>query len=67
VEYRWTGGEWERRGEVRKQTDVPLQFTPCSIPGQCIKDHINKWHKLNPSTSTSTSLMYEINPVAASS
>jgi hypothetical protein len=25
VEYGWTGGEWERRGEVRKWKDVPLQ------------------------------------------
>jgi hypothetical protein len=24
-EYIWTGGEWERRGEVRKRMDVPLQ------------------------------------------
>jgi hypothetical protein len=24
-EYIWTGGEWERIGEVRKRTDVPLQ------------------------------------------
>jgi hypothetical protein len=24
-EYICTGGEWERRGEVRKWTDVPLQ------------------------------------------
>jgi hypothetical protein len=41
------------------------QFTPCSIPGQFIKDRIDKWHKRNPSTSTSSSLMYEINPVVA--
>jgi hypothetical protein len=25
MEYIWTGGEWERIGEVRKWTDVPLQ------------------------------------------
>jgi hypothetical protein len=41
------------------------QFTPHSIPSWFIKDHINEWHKRNPSTSTSSSLMYEINPVAA--
>jgi hypothetical protein len=43
------------------------QFTPCSIPGWFIKDCIDEWHKYNPSTSTSSSLMYEINPVAMSS
>jgi hypothetical protein len=26
VEYRWTGGDCERRGEVRKWMDVPLHF-----------------------------------------
>jgi hypothetical protein len=26
VEYRWTGGEWEMRGEARKWMDVPLQL-----------------------------------------
>jgi hypothetical protein len=41
------------------------QFTPCSIPSWFIKDCINEWHKHNPSKSTSSSLMYEINPVAA--
>jgi hypothetical protein len=39
------------------------QYTLCSIPGQFIKDCINKWHKCNPVRSTSSSLMYEINPV----
>jgi hypothetical protein len=39
------------------------QFTLRSIPGQFIK--INKLHKHNPIKSTSSSLMYEINPVAA--
>jgi hypothetical protein len=43
------------------------QFTPRSIPGRFIKDCIDEWHKRNPSTSTSSSLMYEINPVAMSS
>jgi hypothetical protein len=43
------------------------QFTLHSIPGRFIKDHIDEWHKHNPSTSTSSSLMYEINPVATSS
>jgi hypothetical protein len=43
------------------------QFTPRSIPGWFIKDCINEWHKRNSSTSTSSSIMYEINPVAASS
>jgi hypothetical protein len=43
------------------------QFTPCSIPSQFIKDHIDEWHKRKPSKSTSSSLMYKINPVAASS
>jgi hypothetical protein len=42
------------------------QYTPCSIPGQFIKDHIDEWHKHNPVKSTSSSLMYEINPVAVS-
>jgi hypothetical protein len=27
-EYIWTGGEWERRGEVRKWMDVPLHYPP---------------------------------------
>jgi hypothetical protein len=40
------------------------QFTPCTIPSQFIKDHIDDWHKCNPSKSTPPSLMYEINPVA---
>jgi hypothetical protein len=43
------------------------QYTPRSIPGRFIKDRINEWHKCNPVKSTSSSLMYEINPVAASS
>jgi hypothetical protein len=43
------------------------QFTPRSIPGRFIKDRIDEWHKCNPSTSTSSSLMCEINPVAVSS
>jgi hypothetical protein len=43
------------------------QYTPQSIPGQYIKDRIDEWHKRNPSTSTSSSLMYEINPVVTSS
>jgi hypothetical protein len=43
------------------------QFTPCSIPGRFIKDRIDEWHKRNPTKSTSSSLMYEINPVVASS
>jgi hypothetical protein len=40
------------------------QYTPRSIPGRFIKDRIDKWHKRNPVKSTSSSLMYEINPVA---
>jgi hypothetical protein len=40
------------------------QYTPQSIPSQFIKDRIDKWHKRNPVKSTSSSLMYEINPVA---
>jgi hypothetical protein len=40
------------------------QYTPRSIPGQYIKDCIEEWHKRNPIKSTSSSLMYEINPVA---
>jgi hypothetical protein len=40
------------------------QYTPRSIPGRFIKDHIDEWHKRNPVKSTSSSLMYEINPVA---
>jgi hypothetical protein len=43
------------------------QYTTCSIPGWFIKDHIDEWHKHNPVKSTSSSLMYEINPVAMSS
>jgi hypothetical protein len=43
------------------------QYTPRSIPGRFIKDRINEWHKCNPVKSTSSSLMYEINPVATSS
>jgi hypothetical protein len=43
------------------------QFTLRSIPGQFIKDRIDEWHKRNPVKSTSSSLMYEINPVATSS
>jgi hypothetical protein len=39
------------------------QFTPRSIPSQFIKDWIDEWHKHNPIKSTSSSLMYEINPV----
>jgi hypothetical protein len=43
------------------------QYTPRSIPSRFIKDHIDKWHKCNPATSTSSSLMYEISPVVTSS
>jgi hypothetical protein len=43
------------------------QYTPRSIPGRYIKDHIDEWHKRNPVKSTSSSLMYEISPVAMSS
>jgi hypothetical protein len=43
------------------------QFTPRSIPGWFIKDRIDEWHKHNPPESTSSPLMYEINPVATSS
>jgi hypothetical protein len=43
------------------------QFTLCSIPGQFIKGRIDKWHKCNPSTFASSSLMYEIHPVVTSS
>jgi hypothetical protein len=39
------------------------QYTPGSIPSQFIKDRIDEWHKCNPVKSTSSSLMYEINPV----
>jgi hypothetical protein len=39
------------------------QFTPRSIPTWFIKGCIDEWHKHNPSTPTSSSLMYEINPV----
>jgi hypothetical protein len=40
------------------------RYTPHSIPGRFIKDRIDEWHKRNPVKSTSSSLMYEINPVA---
>jgi hypothetical protein len=43
------------------------QFTPCSTPGWFIKDRPNKWHKHNHTTSTSSSLIYGINPVLVSS
>jgi hypothetical protein len=43
------------------------QYTPRSISSQFIKDRIDEWHKCNPVKSTSSSLMYEINPVATSS
>jgi hypothetical protein len=43
------------------------QYTPRSIPGWFIKDRIDEWHKRNLVKSTSSSLMYEINPVAMSS
>jgi hypothetical protein len=42
------------------------QYTPQSIPGRFIKDRIDELHKCNPVKSTSSSLMYEINPVAMS-
>jgi hypothetical protein len=41
------------------------QFTLRSIPGRFIQDRIDEWHKRNPTKSTFSSLMYEINPVAA--
>jgi hypothetical protein len=40
------------------------QYTPRSIPGQFIKDCIDEWPKCNPVKSTSSSFIYEINPVA---
>jgi hypothetical protein len=43
------------------------QYTLRSIPSRFIKDRIDEWHKRNPIKSTSSSLMYEINPVATSS
>jgi hypothetical protein len=43
------------------------QYTLHSIPGRFIKDCIDEWYKCNPVKSTSSSLMYEINPVAMSS
>jgi hypothetical protein len=43
------------------------QYTSRSIPGRYIKDRIDEWHKRNPVKSTSSSLIYEINPVTASS
>jgi hypothetical protein len=43
------------------------QYTPRSIPSRFIKDRIDEWHKRNPVKSTSSSLMYEINPVATTS
>jgi hypothetical protein len=43
------------------------QYTPRSIPGRFIKDRVNKWHKCNPVKTTSSSLMYEIDPVVTSS
>jgi hypothetical protein len=43
------------------------QYTPHSIPGRFIKDSIDEWHKCNPIKTTSSSLMYEIDPVAMSS
>jgi hypothetical protein len=43
------------------------QYTLCSIPSQFIKDHIDEWHKRNPVKSTSSSLIYKINPVVTSS
>jgi hypothetical protein len=43
------------------------QYTPRNIPGRFIKDRIDEWHKCNPVKSTSSSMMYEINPVAMSS
>jgi hypothetical protein len=43
------------------------QYTPRNIPRWFIKDRIDKWHNHNPVKSTSSSLIYEINPVATSS
>jgi hypothetical protein len=43
------------------------QYTPRSIPSRFIKDRIDEWHKHNLVKSTSSSLMYEINPAATSS
>jgi hypothetical protein len=35
-EYIWTGGEWEKIGEVRKRTDVPLQGVCTLTLGLCL-------------------------------
>jgi hypothetical protein len=54
------------------------QYCPCSMPGQFIKEQLDKWHKQNPkqstspeintlTPSTSTSLMYEILPITKTS
>jgi hypothetical protein len=56
-------------GKCKKNSDRKIvlpngQFTPHSIPGRYIKEHIDEWHKRNPSTSTSSSLMYEISPIS---
>jgi hypothetical protein len=53
-----------KRNLERKIVLPNRQYTPRSIPGWFIKDHIDEWHKRNPVKSTSSSLMYEINPVA---
>jgi hypothetical protein len=57
-----TGVSWHKRW-LRWICWANGQFTLHSIPGQFIKDHIGEWHKHNPSTSTSSSLMYDIDPV----
>jgi hypothetical protein len=40
VKYRWTGGDCERRGEVRKWMDVPLQILAKSTSE-------NNWNHIN--------------------
>jgi hypothetical protein len=54
------------KGIWREKIVLPNgQYTPHSIPSRFIKDCIDEWHKHNPSKSTSSSLIYEINPVVA--
>jgi hypothetical protein len=56
----------------RKGVVLNGQYCPHSIPGQFIKDQIDKWHKRNSTlkldskilaSSTSLSMMYEISPI----
>ena len=54
-----------RQGKVRRTVDGKVvlltgSFIPCDIVGRYFKDHIDEWHKRNPSQLAAAQLMYTV-------